>query len=139
MSRAAGLFGFAAALLMAATAHAQTVPELIVGVAPATLRTGVPGRLQIQMVATEQLSNAILSAVAPSGLTLSPARLTVGTVRPPSTGPATPIFQPNPPPLGVVPVRNLRATAAEAGDYEVTVTLTFDGGSVSRTLTIQAR
>src|SRR5205085_608528 len=113
--------------------------ELILSAVPATLQAGVTGRLQIQIAATEQLANAVLSAAAPSGLTLSPTRMSVGTVRPPSTAPATPIFQPNPPALGVVPVRNLRATAAQAGDYEVTVTLTYDGGSVSRTLTIQAR
>jgi len=135
----AGLLGFAAALLATGAAGAQPVPELVLSVAPSPLRPGTAGMLQVQIATTEPLSNAVLSASAPAGVTVSPTRMTVGRVRPPSTAPAKPLLHPNPPPLGVVPVRNLRVTARAAGDYEVTVTLSFDGGSVSRSLTVSSR
>jgi hypothetical protein len=130
-----------AAVTMAASAMAQSV-ELILSVAPSPLRTGAQATLQVQIVATEQLSGAVLSASAPSGISFSQSRMTLGRVRPPSTAstptPTPSVIQPNPP-LGVVPLRNFRLSAAQAGDYDVTVTLSYDGGSVSRSLTIQAR
>lgn len=138
---AAGLLGFVLGL-GAAAAVAQTVPELILSVAPSPLRPGSTGTLQVQIASPETLTNAVLTASAPSGLTVSPARMAVGRVRPPGgpRPPTTPIFNERPPPaLGVVPVRNLRVTAGAAGEYDVTVTLSFEGGSVSRSLTISAR
>jgi hypothetical protein len=113
---------------------------LILSVAPSPLRVGAQGTLQVQISATETLNGAVLTASAPAGLSLAQTRLTVGRVRPPTTATTAPasVIQPNPP-LGVVPVRNIRLTASQPGDYDVTVTLTYDGGSISRSLTVQAR
>ena len=114
-------------------------PEIVLSVAPSPLPVGSTGRLQIQINATERLSNAVLIATATEGLTVSPGRMVVGRVDPPSAGPRTPIFNPSPPALGVVPVRNFRVAPSRWGDFEVTVTLSYDGGSISRSLTVSAR
>ncbi|MBM3534982.1 MAG: hypothetical protein FJX60_18305 [Alphaproteobacteria bacterium] len=129
-----------AALAMAADASAQVAwPEIILSVAPTPLAPGATGRLQIQIVARERLSNAVLTASAAAGVTLSPSRLNLGRVDPPSVGSRTPTISPAPPVLGAVPVRNMRIGAAQPGTYEVTVTLSYDGGSISESYAVSVR
>lgn len=127
--------------LSAPTGSAQVAwPELILRAQPSPLAVGATGLIQVQIVTTERLSNAALAATAaPSTLAISPARLTVGRVEPPSSAPRTPIFNPSPPVHGVVPSRNFRIAAAQAGTYEVTVTLSYDGGSISRSAVVTVR
>jgi hypothetical protein len=115
-------------------------PELILRAAPSPLPAGTTGTVQVQIVAAERLSNAVITATAsPSGLTLSPARLVLGRVDPPNNAARMPMLNPSQPALGVVPTRNLRITASQAGTYEVTVSLSYDGGSISQSVAVTAR
>ena len=130
---AAGLAG----LILSLGACAQPAPELIVTAVPPRLRLAEGGLLQVSIASRTAIASAVLSVDAPGGLDVSPDRVTLSRLPAVSDVPAPAAASPpNPPALGLVPMRNFSLKAKEVGEHRVTVTLTFDGHSVSRTVAV---
>lgn len=128
-----GLLG----LLFGLAACIEPLPELVVTAVPSRLRLGEAGILRVSIVSAEAIPNAVLSVSSPPGLGVTPDR--VALTRIPAVGGASApagSSPPNPPPLGVVPMRNFSLIAKESGEHSVAVTLVYDGHSVRKVVAV---
>jgi hypothetical protein len=112
-------------------------PELIVTPVPARLRLGEPGRIQVSIASREALPAAVLTVSATPGLEASPVRVELPPLPPVGGGPSRRAGSPpDPPALGLVPMRSFSLIPKAIGDHTVTVTLAYGDRQVSRTVTI---
>ncbi len=136
-SLAAIAIGSMVALTLISCTAASSEIELIVTAVPPRLKAGSEGLIEVRLVTEGAFPQATLSAIASSpGVTILPSSLTIPAMppRPTSTVANSP---PNPPALGVIPIRTFRIAAAQAGDVTVVVRLAYATGEVGRLVAIK--
>ena len=114
--------------------------DLIVTAVPPSLRVAETGVLRVSIAARTAIEAASLTIRSSPGLDASPPSFTLSRLVPAGAAPSPAAGSPpNPPALGVVPIRNFTLKPTEAGTHRMTVTLSFDGRSVSRTVDLTVR
>lgn len=127
-----GLLG----LILGLAACVESSIELVVTPVPPRLKAGSEGVIEVRVVAEGTFPQATLTATARSpGVTISPPSFVMPASVPRSQSTAV-NSPPNPPALGVVPMRTFRISAAQAGDVIVAVRLISGAGAVERSISI---
>lgn len=140
MTRRRAIGAGVAVLMLGLGACDDPAADLIVTAVPPSLHVAETGILQISIAARAAIETASLTIQPSRGLDAFPPSFTLSGLVPAGAAPSPAAGSPpNPPALGVVPVRNFTLKATEAGTQRVTVTLSFDGRSVSRTVDLAVR
>jgi hypothetical protein len=89
------------------------------------------------MVAVRTVSGVVLSIVQPGVEAVTPASYAIDSLAAPRT-PMQPVGQspPNPPALGVVPIRSFRVAARQPGDMTVLIRLTYGDRTIMRSIVV---
>lgn len=121
-----------------ASAEPANPVDLIVTTVPSPLRVGEHGHIQVQLIPNVSIDVAALEVVSASdALEITPVRMPLGNLSPPTSGSASATSPPDPPALGVVPIVNFQVKVLRPGTYAATVVFQADCGAVKRRIVIK--
>lgn len=121
-----------------ASSEAVNPVDLIITTIPSPLRIGEQGYLQIQLIPNSPIASATLEVLSSSdALEITPARMPLNNLVPPSVGSGSATSPPDPPALGVVPVVNFQVKVLRAGSFPVAVEFRADCGAIKRQINIK--
>jgi hypothetical protein len=120
-----------------ASRAAEDDAELLLRAVPENLSMGEAGSLEVRVVAKRALGTARLQALnADGGLAIEPAEHRIEDLKAPRAFGGMVVSPPNPPALGLVPVRVFRLTPIRPGTHEITVELTAGDSKVADSIKI---